>query len=126
MCAEALSMERPFGGHRPLIVEFSPGLPPDCPTRTREGPARSASAYVWCAGAHPPETLVMAIREAGLPTPNAMLRVARQMQGGCGEAGWPVSMCARGGCPWWRARCRVRRAGWGGPAEGGGASAGCG
>ncbi len=81
MCAEAMAHQCPWGGGRPLLVDFTPGLPANCPMRAREGPQRAASAHVWFAGAMPPEPLVAVIREAGLASPTTLLRVGGRMPG---------------------------------------------
>lgn len=78
---QALTHQTPWGGSRPLRIDFTPGLPANCPMRSREGPLRAASSYVWCAGLTPPEQLVAIIREAGLPSPTSLLRVGGRIPG---------------------------------------------
>eukprot|EP00983_Pelagomonas_calceolata_P075493 1153045-Pelagomonas_calceolata.AAC.2 len=51
--AEATAQQKPFGGSRPLVVEFCPGLPLNCPARTRavSEPCLLQVSYALCSRA---------------------------------------------------------------------------
>ncbi len=83
MCYEALAQQLPFGGSRPLHMEFCPALPPNSPTRIRLGPNKAPSPLMWLSG--PDSAMghaVEVLSRVGLEASKSAVKVAGLVPGG--------------------------------------------
>ncbi|GFR45310.1 hypothetical protein Agub_g6670 [Astrephomene gubernaculifera] len=82
MCYEAVARTSPFGGSRPLLVEFCSAFPADSPAARRRA---AASQFVWLSAtvgsAATPESVVAALQESALPVPQQILKVQGRAPG---------------------------------------------
>ncbi|KXZ45286.1 hypothetical protein GPECTOR_56g382 [Gonium pectorale] len=107
ICYEAIARACPFGGSRPLHVEFCSTFPPESPAARRRTAAMAtgggsaaaaaaalASQFIWVssaaasgsaaavgASAVTPEAVVAALQEAALPVPQQILQVQGRAPG---------------------------------------------
>eukprot|EP00955_Chlamydomonas_euryale_P031062 326430-Chlamydomonas_euryale.AAC.1 len=73
MVYEALASTLPFGGARPLHIEFCPAPPPSLSPTAAPPPA----PLVWVCG-QPLQAVLDVLRDAGVPTPEQVIEIGGQ------------------------------------------------